>query len=89
MAKKARTVPFEAATVLRNLARASEHLFTAIAAARRHTRVIDEAKRDDIAVTMLTTSIAGTEALGRALCALTETEHTGDQAAREKHTPDR
>ena len=79
MAKKARTVPFEAATVLRNLARASEHLFTAIAAARRHTRVIDEAKRDDIAVTMLTTSIAGAEALGRALCALTETEHTGDQ----------
>ena len=78
MAKKARTVPFEAATVLRNLARASEHLFTAIAAARRHTRVIDERKREDIAVTMLTTSIAGAEALGRALCALTETEHTGD-----------
>ena len=27
---------------------------------------------------MVTTSIAGAEALGRALCALTETEHTGD-----------
>ena len=78
MAKKARTVPFEAATVLRNLARASEHLFNAIAAARRHARELDDAKREDIAVTMLTTSIAGAEALGRALCALTETEHTGD-----------
>ena len=40
--------------------------------------MIDEAKRKDIAITMLTTSIAGAEALGCALCALTETEHTGN-----------
>ena len=78
MAKKARAVPFEAVTVHRNLGRTSEHLFIGIAAALRHMREEGEAEKADAAVTMLTTSIAAAEALGRALCALTETEHTGD-----------
>ena len=78
MATKARSVPFETETVLRNLGRASEHLHTSIEAARRHSRESDETQRGEIAVTLLVASIAGAEALARALCALTETEHTGD-----------
>ena len=78
MARKARTVPFEAETVLANLGRASEHLMMAVNAARRHTQAADSGKRTRAGTTMLTESIAGAEALGRALCALTETAHTGD-----------
>ena len=78
MATKARTVPFEAETVLRNMGRAAEHLGMSIDAARRHAREKSESERAEAAISMLTTSIAGAEALGRALCALTETEHTGD-----------
>lgn len=79
MATKARTVPFEAETVLRNMGRAAEHLGMSIDAARRHAREKSESERAEAAISMLTTSIAGAEALGRALCALTETEHTGDR----------
>ena len=78
MAKKARTVPFEAGTVHRNLGRATEHLFVGIEAARREAQENDEIDKVEASITMLTSSIAGAEALGRALCALTETEHTGD-----------
>ena len=78
MAKKARTVPFEAKTVLKSMNRATVHLRSAIAAAREEMQGTDEDQRAEGAVTVLTASIAGAEALGRALCALTETEHTGD-----------
>ena len=78
MAKKARTVPFEAETVLKNMNRATDHLQVAIGAARKQVRGIGAGQRASGAVTMVTASIAGAEALGRALCALTETEHTGD-----------
>ena len=77
VATKARTVPFEAETVHRNLGRAAEHLAGAIGAARKHARTKHEDKQNDAAVKMLTDSIAGAEALARALCAFTETEHTG------------
>ena len=73
VATKARTVPFEAETVQRNLGRASEHLFIAIGAARRHASEKHESAKRQAAVTVVTASIAGAEALGRALCALTET----------------
>ena len=78
MAKKARTVPFEAETVHRNMRRASEHLFVSIEAARREAQEKDEIDKAEAWVSALTTSIAGAEALGRALCALTETQHTAD-----------
>ena len=78
MAKKARTVPFEAETVLKNMNRATDHLQVAIGAARKQVRGTDAARRASAMVAMVTSSIAGAEALGRALCALTETEHTGD-----------
>ena len=77
---KARAVAFDAPTVLRNLGRVSERLFTAIEAARRHADETDETEREEITVTIVTTSIAGAEALGRALCALTETEHPGNHS---------
>ena len=78
MATKARTVPFEAETVLRNMNRATDHLQVAIGAARRQVQGTGAGQRASGAITMVTASIAGAEALGRALCALTETEHTGD-----------
>ena len=78
MATKARTVPFEAETVLRNMNRATNHLQAAIGAARKQVRATDAEARAAAMVAMVTSSIAGAEALGRALCALTETEHTGD-----------
>ena len=78
MATKARTVPFEAETVLRNMNRATDHLRNAIAGAREQVQGTGAGQRASGAVTMVTASIAGAEALGRALCALTETEHTGD-----------
>ena len=78
MAKKARTVPFEAETVQRNMGRAAEHLFLSIGTARRHTQEENETEKTEAAVSTLIESIAAAEALGRALCALTETEHTGD-----------
>ena len=78
MAKKARSVPFEAETVQRSMGRASQHLFMSIGAARTHAREKSETERTEAAVSILTESIAGAEALGRALCALIETEHTGD-----------
>ena len=78
MATRARTVPFEAETVHRNMGRAAEHLFLSIGAARRHAREEHETEKTEAAVSTLIESIAGAEALGRALCALTETEHTGD-----------
>ena len=77
MATTARTIPFEAVTVHRNLGRASEHLCAGIDAARRHALETDEQMKNIPAVKILTDSIAGAEALGRALCALTETKHTG------------
>ena len=49
-----------------------------IGAARTHAREKSETERTEAAVSILTESIAGAEALGRALCALTETEHTSD-----------
>ena len=78
MATKARTVPFEAETVLRNMDRATEHLKIAIGAARDQVQGPTARQQASAMVTMVTSSIAGAEALGRALCALTETEHTGD-----------
>ena len=78
MAKKARTVPFEAETVQRNMGRAAEHLFLSIGTARRHTQEENETEKTEAAVSTLIESIAAAEALGRALCALTETEHTVD-----------
>ena len=78
MAKKARTVPFEAETVQWNMGRAAEHLGVGIGAARRHAREKSETEKTEAAVTTLTASIAGAEALGQTLCALTATEHTGD-----------
>ena len=78
MATTARTEPFEAETLHRNLGRASEHLCSGIDAARRHALETDEGLKRIPAVKILTDSIAGAEALGRALCALTETKHTGD-----------
>ena len=78
MATKARTVPFEADTVLDNMNRATNHLQAAIGAARKQVRATDAEARAGAIVAMVTSSIAGAEALGRALCALTETEHTGD-----------
>ena len=78
MAKKARTVPFEAETVLKNMNRATVHLRVAIAGAREQVQGTSTGQQAAGAVTLVTSSIAGAEALGRALCALTETEHTGD-----------
>lgn len=78
MATKARTVPFEAETVLKNMNRATVHLRNAIAGAREQVQGPDAGQRAAAMVAMVTSSIAGGEALGRALCALTETEHTGD-----------
>ena len=78
VAKRARVVPFETETVLRNLGRTSRRLSTSVSAARSHAQEKNEAEKTEAAVEMLTTSIAGAEALGRALCALTETAHTGD-----------
>ena len=78
MVTRARTVPFEAKTVLENMNRATDHLQVAIGAARKQVRGTDAARRASAMVAMVTSSIAGAEALGRALCALTETEHTGD-----------
>lgn len=49
MATKARTIPFEAQTVLRNLDRASEHLHTSIDAALRHAVETDDDQRNAIA----------------------------------------
>ena len=75
---RARVAPFEAAAVQRNIGRAGNRLHQAIVAAGLtggNTRgVLPEEERID----MVGDSIAGAEALGRALCALTGTEHTGD-----------
>ena len=78
MATKARTVPFETETVLRNMNRATDHLQAAIRGARKQAQGTSTGQQATGAVTLVTASIAGAEALGRALCALTETEHTGD-----------
>ena len=78
MATKARAVPFEAETVLKNMNRATVHLRNAIAGAREQVQGPDAGQRAAAMVAMVTSSIAGAEALGRALCALTETEHTKD-----------
>ena len=77
VAKKAVTVPFEAETVHWNMRRTSEHLFMSIEGARREAQESDEIDKADAWASTLSTSIAGAEALGRALCALTETDHTG------------
>ena len=78
VAKRARTVPFEAETVLRNLDKTHEHLLGAALAARRSARATESRERRSGSEKTLTESIAGAEALGRTLCALTETAHTGD-----------
>ena len=77
VAKQAMAIPFKAETVHWNLRRASEHLFMSIEGARREAQAFDATAKADAWASTLTTSIAGAEALGRALCALTETDHTG------------
>ena len=89
MATKARTVPFEAETVLKNMNRATVHLRNAIAGAREQVQGPDAGQRAAAMVAMVTSSIAGAEALGRALCALTETEHTGDHRVGKSGRADR
>ena len=64
--------------MLKNMNRATNHLQAAIGAARKQVRATDAEARAAAMVAMVTSSIAGAEALGRALCALEETEHTGD-----------
>ena len=79
MATKARTVPFEAKTVLKVMNRTTVHLRSVIAAAQEQMQGTDEDQRAERAVTVLTASIAGAAALGRALRALTEPAHTGNR----------
>ena len=78
MAQKARTVPFEAETVLKKHEQGDRPPAGGHRGSPGPSTGSRAARRASAMVAMVTSSIAGAEALGRALCALTETEHTGD-----------
>ena len=77
MAKDAKVLPFQAETLHDDMNRAAEQLGEAINAARRHARANDDRQARHTSITMSLRAIGAVEALGRALCALTHTAHTG------------
>ena len=77
MAKRARVLPFETQALRDDLSRSAQQLAEAVNAARGHARETDEQEARHTSMTMSLRAIGAAEALGRALCALTHTEHTG------------
>ena len=77
MAKRARVLPFDAEMLRKDMGRSAQQLGEAINAARSHARETDEEEALQTSMTMSLRAIGAVEALGRALCALTHTAHTG------------
>ena len=77
MAKRARVLPFDAEAVRNDMGRAAQQLGEAINIARTHAREHSDQGKRQATVSLSLRAIAAIEALGRTLCAITGTEHTG------------
>ena len=80
VAKHAKVRPFKAETVRHDMSRTGEQLAEAFVAAQKHARSDAVYGKRQASITMSLRSIGAAEALGRALCMLTGTPHTGTHA---------